>query len=68
MRIDREKLAVLLIRKGVTAKRVAALAGISCTSIYNVKKGLQCSEQMGNKIACALGVDVTEIMEEVKQA
>lgn len=68
MRIDREKFAVLLIRKSMTAKQVAAVAGISNTSIYNVKKGMQCSDQMGDKIARALGVDVTEIMEEVKQA
>ena len=67
MRIDREKFAVLLIRKGVTAKQVAATAGISNTSIYNGKKGMQCSDQMGSKIARALGVDVAEIMEDVKQ-
>ena len=67
MRIDRENFAVLLIRKGVTAKQVAATAGISNTSIYNVKKGMQCSDQMGSKIARALGVDMTEILEEVKQ-
>ena len=67
MRIDREKVAVLLIRKSMTAKQVAAVAGISNTSIYNVKKGMQCSDHMGSKIARALGVDVTEIMEEVKQ-
>ena len=63
MRIDRESLAVLLIRKGVTAKRVAELAGISCTSIYNVKKGMQCSDSMGKKIAAALGVPVEAIVE-----
>lgn len=62
MRIDRESLAVLLIRKGVTAKRVAELAGISCTSIYNVKNGMQCSDSMGKKIAAALGVPVEAIV------
>lgn len=68
MRIDREKITLLLMRKDMTAKEVAALAGISCTSIYNAKNGLRCSERMGTKIARALGVDVTEIMEEAKQA
>lgn len=62
MRIDRESLAVLLVRKGVTAKRVAELAGISYTSIYNVKKGMQCSDSMGEKIAAALGVPVEAIV------
>ena len=67
MRIDREKFTVLLLRKSMTAKQVAAAAGISNTSIYNVKNGMRCSSQMGNKIACALGVDVAEIMEDAQQ-
>lgn len=67
MRIDREKFTVLLLRKSMTAKQVAAAAGISNTSIYNVKNGMRCSNQMGSKIARALGVDVSEILEEVKQ-
>ena len=67
MRIDREKFTVLLLRKSMTAKQVAAAAGISNTSIYNVNNGMLCSNQMCNKIARSLCVDVSEILEEAKQ-
>ena len=63
MHIDCEKFAVMLVRKSITAKKVAEKAGISNTSIYNIKKGLRCSDEMGHKIAAALGVEVSEIME-----
>lgn len=62
MRIDREKFTVMLLRKNMTAKQVAAAAGVSNTSIYNVKNGMRCSDCMGQKIAAALGVPVESIV------
>ena len=64
MRIDRVKLVSELTKKDMTQKHLAELVGVSRATIDNVKCGRACSDKIGQKIAQALGVDVTEIIED----
>lgn len=63
MRIDAIKLTTELMRQDMTQKKLAEKAGVSRTTINYIKGGKKCSEEVGKKIAKALGVDVTEIIE-----
>ena len=64
MRISREKLAVFLIRAGLNGERLAEKADLSRWTITAVRCGKSCSQESAERIARALGVDVTEIMED----
>ena len=63
MRINRIKLVTELARRDMTQRRLAELAGVSRSTINYIKSGKSCSDEVGTKIAEALGVDVTEIIE-----
>lgn len=63
MRIDRCKLMAELTRQDMTQKQLAALAGVSRTTINYIKGGKNCSDEVGHKIAAALGVNITKILE-----
>lgn len=63
MRIDRVKLSAELTRRDMTQKKLAELSGVSRTTINYIKGGKSCSDEIGHKIAKALGMDVTEILE-----
>lgn len=63
MRIDRIKLVSELTRQDMTQKRLAELSGVSRVTINYIKGGKSCSDEVGQKIAKALGVDVTDIIE-----
>lgn len=62
MRIDRIKLSAELTRQDMTQKRLAELSGVSRVTITSIKGGKSCSDEVGQKIAKALGVNVTELM------
>lgn len=64
MRIDRIRLVTELAKRDMTQKRLAELSGVSRATINNVKGGKCCADEVGQKIAKALGVDVTEIIED----
>lgn len=64
MRFDRVKFAAELARQDMTQKRLAELSGVSRSTINYIKSGKSCSEEVGQKIAKALKVDVTEILED----
>ncbi len=64
MRIDRIKLATELAKRDMTQTRLAELAGVSRTTINYVRAGKSCTDEVGQKIAKALGVEVTEIIED----
>lgn len=68
MRIDRIKLIAEMARKNLKVKDLARLAGISRMTVTAVRGGKSCTSSTATHIARALGVDVTEIMEEAKQA
>ena len=63
MRIDRVKLVAELMRKDMTQKQLAELSGVSRATITYIKGGKSCSEEVGRKLAKALNVDLTQIME-----
>lgn len=63
MRIDRFKLTTELMRQDMTQKQLAEKACISRVTVNGIKSGRSCSDEVGKKIAKALGVDVTEIIE-----
>ena len=64
MRIDRIKHTTELVRREMTQKKLAELAGISRATVNYIKAGKSCSEEIGQKIARALKIDVTEILED----
>ena len=64
MRINRVKLVAELTRQDMTQKRLAELSGVSRATINYIKGGKRCTDEVGQKIAKALGVDVTEIIED----
>ena len=68
MRIDRVKLIAEMARQDVTSIRLAEAAGVSRVTVSALRCGKTCTAETAGKIARALGVDVTEIMEAVKQA
>lgn len=64
MRIDRVKLVTELARRDMTQKKLAEISGVSRATINYIRCGKSCSDEIGNKIATALGLTVTEITEE----
>ena len=63
MRIDRIKLLIELEKKGMSQKRLAELAGTSRTTVNNIRNGKTCTNDIGNRIAEALNVNLNEILE-----
>ena len=63
MRIDRIKLVAELARRDMTQSNLAELAGVSRAPINYSKGGKSCSDEVGEKIAGALGVPVDELIE-----
>lgn len=63
MRIDRVKFVAAMTKRDMTQTRLAELAGVSRVTVNGIKAGRSCSDAVGEKIAAALGVDVTEILE-----
>lgn len=67
MRIDRVKLITEMARRDLKVTELAELAGVSRMTVTAIRGGKSCSQNSALHIARALGVDVTEIMEEAKQ-
>lgn len=63
VRIDRIKLTTELARRDMTQKQLAELTGVSRATINYVKNGKRCTDEIGGKIAQALGVDLKELIE-----
>lgn len=64
MRIDRVKLITELAKREMTQKRLAELSGVSRATINYVRAGKSCTDEVGQKIAEALGVAAEEILED----
>lgn len=64
MRIDRIKLVAELTRRDMTQSRLAELAGVSRGTINYIKGGKSCSDEVGMKIAGALGIPVEKLLED----
>lgn len=63
MRINRIKLVTELEKRDMTQKKLAELAGVSRATINSIKNGKSCTDEVGNKIANALGVSIEKLTE-----
>lgn len=61
MRIDRIKLLVAMAKKDMN--ELSKVSGVSSVTINSILGGKRCADKTGYKIAAALGIDVTKIME-----
>ncbi len=63
LRIDEIKLAVLMAKKRLSLTQLSELSGISRQTISYAKAGKRVKPETAVIIAQALGVDVTELLE-----
>lgn len=63
MKISKKSLEILQCRAGLTGAQLAVKAGLKPQSYSAVKNRGTCSAPTVGRIAAALGVDVTEIIE-----
>lgn len=63
MRIDRVKLVSELARQDLNQKKLAELSGVSRATINYIRGGKSCSDEVGNKLADALGVPIESLLE-----
>ena len=60
MRINRENLAVAMVRLDLNGKKLAEKAGISRMTMTAVKTGKSCSRETAEKLTAVLGPDIIE--------
>ena len=53
-----------MMKRDLTQCKLAEMSGVSRVTIGYIKAGKSCSDEVGQKLAKALGVDVTEIIEQ----
>lgn len=58
MRINREKLAAVMVRLDLNGYQVAEKAGISRSTMTAVKTGKSCSKETVNKLVAVLGQEI----------
>lgn len=63
MRINRKKLIIAMLDNDQTVIQLAKASGVSRVTISNVKCGKSCSNATAEKIAKALNVPVSDIIE-----
>lgn len=63
MTLNREKVDIILARKKVTVSALCENAGFSRNRFYTVMNSKKISPKTAGRVATALGVDVTEIIE-----
>lgn len=67
MRIDRIKFTTFLLKRNLTQKELAEIAGVSRNTVSSIKCGKSCTDEVGQAIAHALQVDVEELLEKEKE-
>lgn len=61
MRINDESIRLIMYRKGLTQTELSRRSGFSRNTIGSICNGKSCSESTAQRIAQAIGVDLTEI-------
>lgn len=64
MRIDRIKLVAELAKRDMSQKKLAELAGVSRATINYIKGGKSCTDEVGEKIAKALKLPLSKLLED----
>lgn len=64
MHLDMEKVKIIMARQGLTATEIAERCGKTKQRISTVFNSVNISPKTAGMIAAALGVDVTEIIED----
>ena len=64
MRIDRVKLIAEMARQNINTLELAEKSGVSRVTITSIRSGKSCRNASGICIANALGVDITELLED----
>lgn len=68
MKVDANKMECCMVRAEVySVSELAKKVGVSQQTVYAIKQRGTCRMQTAAAIARALGVDVTEIMEDVER-
>ena len=68
MKLSKEKIQIHLAQMQMGTVDFLRTASISSNTLTRAARGKDVTPKTAGKIARALGVDVTELMEEVKQA
>lgn len=63
MRVDRNKLELIMAKKGLNQKKLAEVSGVSRQSLSYTMNGRNCRPELLGKISKALGVEPEEIIE-----
>lgn len=63
MTVSKEKVNIILARKQITAAALCETAGFSRNRLYAILNSKKVSPKTAGRVAEALGVDVTEIIE-----
>lgn len=63
MRLSRIKLVSEMVRRDMTALRLAELSGISRATISGIRCGRTCSDDTAQKLAEALGMPLADLIE-----
>lgn len=63
MRIDRVRFCTELARKDMTLKKLSDITGVSRQTLSYIKQGKSCTDEIGNKIAGAFKINLSELIE-----
>ena len=61
--INEIKLAIHTVRTGMGTRELSEKSGVGMSAICNIRSGKKCRIETAVKIANALGVEVTELLE-----
>lgn len=64
MRIDTIKLAVEMVKRDWSTEELSKESGLSRATVSNIKNGKSCKDTTAVKLANALGVEVTDLLED----
>lgn len=63
MRVNRKKLVCAMMDADLNTKQLAEKAGVSRATTCSIKNGKSCNYDTAVKLACALGIEVAEIID-----